>query len=175
MLSLFDSSLATAVTLRSDTTAPPFCASPVWSSALTERPAIVAIALETMQASAERPDRVLTELRKSRASLHAVTLMAGSAAAEVGQLADMAERGQVLGEGTRYSGGQRIEVTSTSGVGRSLQQVANELSGQYRITSMLPDGVNPSDRLEVKTKVKDVTFRAPSRMSRACPRCAAGC
>ena len=118
-----------------------------------------------MQASAERPDRVLTELRKSRASLHAVTLMAGSAAAEVGQLADMAERGQVLGEGTRYSGGQRIEVTSTSGVGRALQQVANELSGQYRITYMLPDGVNPSDRLEVKTKVKDVTFRAPSRIA----------
>jgi hypothetical protein len=131
----------------------------------SERPAIVAVALETMQASGERPERVLTELRRSRASLHAVTLMTSQGFAPVGDLADLAERGQILGEGTKNSGGQRIEVTGTTGVPRALQQVANDLSAQYRITYVLPDGVDPSDRLEVKTKVKDVNLRAPSRIA----------
>ena len=129
-----------------------------------ERPAIVAIALETMQASAERPDRVLTELRKSGAVMHAVTLTTGQQQIGVGQMADMAERGQIIGEGTKNSGGRRIEVTSTQAVPRALQQVADDLSGQYKITYMLPDGVEPSERLEVKTSRRNVTLRAPSRI-----------
>jgi hypothetical protein len=130
-----------------------------------ERPALVAIALETMQASAERPDRVLTELRRSGAVMHVVTLSTGQQSVGVGQMADLAERGQIIGEGTRNSGGRRIEVNTTQGVPRALQQVADDLSAQYAITYMLPDGVNPSDRLEVKTQRKNVTLRAPNRIA----------
>jgi hypothetical protein len=130
-----------------------------------ERPAIVAIALETQQASAERPDRVLTQLRRSGAVMHVVTLTTGQQSVGVGQMADMAERGQIIGEGTKNSGGRRIEVTTTQAVPRALQQVADDLSGQYEITYVLPDGVEPSERLEVKTNRKGVTLRAPSRIA----------
>ena len=130
-----------------------------------ERPVIVVVALETMQASAERPERVLNEVRLSKASLFAVTLSVGHQVANVGDMADLAERGQVLGEGTRYSGGHRVEATGTPAVPRLLQQVASELLAQYQITYVLPDGVEPSDRLSVSIKKKDVTFRAPSRIS----------
>jgi VWFA-related protein len=130
-----------------------------------QRPAIVAIALETMQASAERPDRVLTQLRRSGAVMHAVTMSTGAQFAEVGQMAELAERGQIIGEGTKNSGGRRIEVTTTQAVPRALQQVAADLSAQYEITYVLPDGVEPSERLEVKTQRKGVTLRAPSRIA----------
>jgi VWFA-related protein len=130
-----------------------------------ERPVIVVVGLETMQASAERPDRVLSELRHSRASLYAVTVNMGFQTANVGDLADLAERGQVIGEGARQSGGQRFEAPSTPGVPRGLQQVANELLAQYQITYVLPDGVKPSDRLSVTLKPKGLTLRAPSRIS----------
>jgi hypothetical protein len=130
-----------------------------------QRPAIVAIALETMQASGERPDRVLTQLRRSGAVMHVVTVSTGRQVAEVGQLADLAERSQIMGEGTRNSGGRRIEVTGTPAIPRALQQVASDLSAQYQITYVLPDGVDPSDRLEVKTSRRGVTLRAPIRVA----------
>jgi VWFA-related protein len=130
-----------------------------------ERPAIVAIALETMQASNERPDQVLDALRKSRAVLHVVTISTGPATAAVGDLSDLADRGRVLGEGTKQSGGRRIEVTGTPGVPRALLQVADDLSGQYLLTYTLPDGVKPDDRLSVSMKRRGVTLRAPSRIA----------
>lgn len=136
-----------------------------FTEAEVSRPAIVAIALEMLQSSAERPDRVLTQLRRSGAVLHAVTLFTGQQFSEVGQMADLAERGQILGEGTRNSGGRRIEVTRTAGVPNALQQVADDLSAQYEITYMLPDGVEPSDRLEVRISRRGATLRAPIRVA----------
>jgi hypothetical protein len=136
-----------------------------FTEAEASRPAIVAIALEMLQSSAERPDRVLTQLRRSGAVLHAVTLFTGQQFSEVGQMADLAERGQILGEGTRNSGGRRIEVTRTAGVPNALQQVADDLSAQYEITYMLPDGVEPSDRLEVRISRRGATLRAPIRVA----------
>jgi VWFA-related protein len=130
-----------------------------------ERPAIVAIALETLQASNERPEQVIDGLRKSRAVLNAVTIATGATSNAVGELNDLSQRGQVLGDGTKHTGGRRIEVTGTPGVPRALQQVADDLSGQYLITYVLPDGVKPSDRLSVSMKRRGVTLRAPSRIA----------
>jgi hypothetical protein len=130
-----------------------------------ERPVMVVVALELMQASAERPERVLTELRLSRAILYAVTLSVGFETANVGDLADLAERGKVIGEGTSQSGGQRFDATATLGVPRALQRVADELLAQYQITYVLPDGVPLSDRLNVSLKKKGATLRAPTRIT----------
>jgi hypothetical protein len=130
-----------------------------------ERPVMVVVGLDVMQASAERPERVLTELRLSRAILYAVTVNVGFETANVGDLADLAERGRVIGEGTNQSGGQRFEVVRTPAVPRALQRVANELLAQYQITYVLPDGVPLSDRLSVSLRKKGATLRAPTRIT----------
>lgn len=130
-----------------------------------ERPVMVVVGLEVMQASAERPERVLTELRLSRAILYAVTLAGGTGTASVGDLADLADRAKVIGDGTSQSGGQRFEATTTRAVPRALQRVADELLAQYEITYVLPDGVPLSDRLSVSLKKKGSTLRAPTRIT----------
>ena len=130
-----------------------------------ERPVMVVVGLEVMQASTERPERVLTELRLSRAILYAVTLSGGFETANVGDLADLAERGKVIGEGTKQSGGQRFETARTPAVPRALQRVADELLAQYQITYVLPDGAALSDRLNVSLRKKGPTLRAPTRIT----------
>jgi hypothetical protein len=108
---------------------------------------------------------VLTALRLSRAILYAVTLNAGFETANVGDLADLAERGRVIGEGTNQSGGRRFEAAGTPAVPRALQRVADELLAQYQITYVLPDGVPLSDRLNVSLRKKGPTLRAPTRIT----------
>lgn len=129
-----------------------------------ERPVIVLVGLETLQSSGVKPEQVLEELRKSSSLLYAVTVSRGYQEGAVGDLGDLSERGKAVGEGTRYSGGARFEATSTRGVPQRLDQVANELAAQYQITYTVPDGVKLSDRLQITTKAKDVTFRSPSRI-----------
>ena len=130
----------------------------------TERPVIVVVGLETFQSSGVKPDQVLDELRKSSAVLYAVMVSRGFQQSAVGDLGDLAERGKAIGEGTRYSGGTRFEAPGTRAVPQRLEQIANELSAQYQITYTVPDGVKLSDRLQVTTKQKNVTFRSPSRI-----------
>jgi VWFA-related protein len=132
-----------------------------------ERPVMVLVALETQQVSAEEPQNVLNELGRSRAMLHVVSMEGGSSNVSqgVGSQMDMAGRAQVMGDGSRQSGGRRVEVTALTGMPRALQQVADDLSSQYVITYTLPDGVKPSDRLSVTLKKKGPTLRAPSKIS----------
>ncbi len=129
-----------------------------------DRPILVALALETAQDSAEDPKRVLEQLSDSGAVLHAVTIPTGQQVLDVGQMADFAERGQVLGDGTKQSGGQRIEVNGTTGIPIALQKIAAEIEGQYLISYTLPDGVKPSNKLNVSLERKGATLHAPTRI-----------
>jgi VWFA-related protein len=131
-----------------------------------ERPVIVLIALETQQVSAEEPQNVLNQLGRSRAMMSVVSMEGGgNVSAGVGSQMDMAGRAQVMGDGSKQSGGRRIEVAALTAMPRALQQVADDLSAQYLITYTLPDGVKPSDRLNVTLKKKGPTLRAPTKVS----------
>jgi VWFA-related protein len=70
---------------------------------------------------------------------------------------------QVLGDGSKESGGRHDQVISTTLV-PALERVANELLNQYAISYMLPDGARPGDKLTVSTKRKGVKVLAPSRI-----------
>ena len=45
------------------------------------------------------------------------------------------------------------------------EQVANELTSQFEVSYMVPDGENPSDRIEITTKRKNVKVQAPTRVA----------
>jgi hypothetical protein len=70
----------------------------------------------------------------------------------------------VLGDGSRESGGSQLETPLTSAL-PALEKLAAEIKNQYEITYVLPAGTKPSDRLQVTTKRKDVTLRAPLKIA----------
>lgn len=137
-----------------------------FEKAKPERPVMVLIALETQQVSAEEPQNVLNQLARSRAMMSVVSMEGGgNVSAGVGSQMDMAGRAQVMGDGSKQSGGRRIEVAALTAMPKALQQVADDLSAQYLITYTLPDGVKPSDRLNVTLKKKGPTLRAPTKIA----------
>ena len=126
-----------------------------------ERPAIVVVAIAG-GATSVNPRTVLSKLGESGATLHTATLGRGNVSAPLGALADENGRDQVLGDGPKQAGGRHIDTNATAGIPRALQQVADDLLAQYAITYVLPDGVKPGTRLNVSTKRRGVTLRAPS-------------
>jgi hypothetical protein len=70
---------------------------------------------------------------------------------------------QVLGDGTRESGGRHDQVVSTTLV-PALERVADELLNQYAITCALPQALKPSDKLSVSTTRSGLKVQAPVRL-----------
>lgn len=132
-----------------------------FSAAKAERPVLVVVALSGGQAGVD-PRNVLDKLGQSGATMHSAVLAGAASAAPVGALGDESGREQVLGDGPKQSGGRRLEVTVTSGMPKALQQIADDLLAQYAVTYVLPDGVQPNKRLNVSTKRRGLSLRAPS-------------
>ena len=130
------------------------------------RPVIVLVALEREQTSSEDPAIVLTQLARSRAQLSVVSVeTGGTPSSRVGWLGDGAARSQIIGDGSRQSGGRKIQVLTLPAATAAFGQLADDLSSQYLITYTLPAGARPSDRISVTLKAPGLTLRAPSRTS----------
>jgi hypothetical protein len=130
-----------------------------------ERPVMVVVAFSGGQAGATASS-ILNTLRQSGATLFAVTFaVAGSGnSSNLGTMGDESGREQVLGDGSKQSGGRRIEVVTTAAVSKSLQQVADDLAAQYQISYMLPDGVKPDKRFNLSVDRKGLIMRPPQAL-----------
>jgi hypothetical protein len=130
-----------------------------------ERPVMVVVAYSGGQAGATASS-ILNTLRQSGATLFAVTFaVAGSGnSSNLGTMGDESGREQVLGDGSKQSGGRRLEVVTTAAVSKSLQQVADDLAAQYQISYMLPDGVKPDKRFNLSLDRKGLTVRPPQAL-----------
>ena len=71
-------------------------------------------------------------------------------------------REQVLGDGSKQSGGKRFDAVTTSAIPKALQQVADDLAAQYEISYSLPDGVKLDRRFTITVDRKGLTVRAPA-------------
>lgn len=130
------------------------------------RPVIVLVALEREQTSSEDPAIVLNQIARSRAQMSVVSVeTGGTPSSRVGWLGDGAARSQIIGDGSRQSGGRKIQVLTLPAAPAAFGQVADDLSSQYLITYTLPAGARPSDRIGVTLKASGLTLRAPSRTS----------
>jgi hypothetical protein len=69
---------------------------------------------------------------------------------------------QVLGDGSKDSGGRNEQIISTTLV-PMLESVADELLHQYAVTYSA-EGAKPGDKLSVSSKRKDVSLHAPARL-----------
>jgi hypothetical protein len=114
--------------------------------------------------------QVLTQIQKSGAAM-TVFEFAGSAIRGTSQAqtpADLMDSsmnlGEVTGDGTKQSGGRLIRLVATAGFPQGLQQMLNDIVGQYAITYAMPASDKPSGKMEVQTKRKGVKLLAPTRV-----------
>ena len=134
------------------------------------RPVIVALSVGGNEHSTLPAHHVLDKLRMSGASLNVIMVVntalrsqqpTNSAGALLGENMNLNE---VIGDGPKQSGGHRDEIIAAAGITTGLEQLAEVLKRQYVIEYTLPDGVKPSDRVNVTVKRKGVTLRAPTRI-----------
>jgi VWFA-related protein len=138
----------------------------VFTKEKATRPVIVMLALDLPQISADQPHDVLNALRDSNAQLHVVSLASGvSGGGTASENMESSGRAQVLGDGPKQSGGRMHAVNQPTAIPKVIAQIANDMLSQYLVTYTLPDGVKPSDRLNVSIKRRGVTLRAPTRIS----------
>jgi len=135
------------------------------------RPIILALTVGGEEHSTLPAHHVLDQLRLSGAALHVVAVVGSTLRSTVAPsspaalLQENMNLGEVLGDGSKHSGGSYSEITAVPGMVANLQQLADSLKNQYAIEYALPDGVKPSDRLSVMTKRRGVTLRAPTHIS----------
>lgn len=147
-----------------------------------KRSVILVLRIGSESVSTISGDSVKNELRKSGAILEVVSAgvrtsasqspgggVGYSSAVAQAQLADDERRqsefalAQVMGDGSKESGGRDEQVISTSLIA-TLDNIANELLHQYEVTYTLPAGQKPNEKIQVASKRKGVTVRAPSRL-----------
>jgi len=119
------------------------------------RAVIVPVVTDGLEFTNRYSRDIVAELKKAGAALHAVTVGLFPYAEEHG----VRERSFLLDEGPRQSGGQRISLLSPNGLDPSLQRLARELKGQYKVVYGRPDSLYASDEMEITSGRAGVTMR----------------
>jgi VWFA-related protein len=124
------------------------------------RPVIIALTVEGIEFSNLQYDRVMDDLRPSGATFHALAI--GTPAATVSD--ELRNRGLLLSEGTKETGGRYDQLLSPMAIEERLQQLAGELLNQYRVTYARPDTLIPPEKVQVTTAKPGLTARARTRV-----------
>jgi hypothetical protein len=134
------------------------------------RPVIIALSVPGEEHSTLPARHVLDKLKDSGASLN-VFLVANSASRQMaavtkpsGLLEENMNLGEVLGDGSKQSGGRREDIVASAGALLGLQRLAEDLLHQYVVQYDLPPGTKTSDRIQVSAKRKGVSLRVPARI-----------
>ena len=120
-----------------------------------ERPLIVAITTEGPEYSQRQYEDVLKPLRDAGAALHVIVL--GLPSNDISD--DARNRGLVLDEGPRTSGGRRDSLLASSALPGALKQLAAELTHQYRVTYARPQSLIPPERVTISATRPGLTAR----------------
>ena len=125
------------------------------------RPVILALTVEGIEFSNLQYERVIEDLRASRAIFHALAI--GTPATTMSD--ELRNRGVLLSEGTRETGGRHDQLLSPMAIEDRLQQVAGELLNQYVVTYSRPDTLIPPEKVQVTTTRQGLTARARTRVA----------
>ena len=125
----------------------------------TLRPVIIALTIEGVEFSNLPYERVIEDLRASRATFHALAI--GTPATALSD--ELRQRGLLLSEGTRETGGRYDQLLTPMAIEEKLQQVAGELLNQYVVTYGQPDTLIPPEKVQVTATRPGLTVRARTR------------
>lgn len=148
------------------------------------RPVLIVIRSATSASSSIRADVVREALRMGGIRLHVMAARntgasgssggGGGGGGAMGQArsdlanSEAASRGReletVLNDGSKDTGGRYDEFNAQTIV-KVAEQIANEITAQFEVSYALPDGVDPSDRIEVTTKRRNAKVQAPTRIA----------
>ena len=134
------------------------------------RPLIIAFTVGGEEHSTVNSDHVLDQLRKSGATLHVFSVESSALRSTVAAanprdlLQENMHLNRVLGDGPKQSGGRHQSIVASTGFLVGLQNLAAELTAQYRITYTLPPGAKRAEKLNVSVKRKGLTVRAPAKL-----------
>jgi len=135
-----------------------------------KRPIIIALTVGGQEHSTVSSDLVLDQLRKSGAALHVFSVANSALRSTVAAqkprdlLQENMHLYRVLGDGPKQSGGRHQEIVATAGALVGLQNLASELTSQYRVIYSLPAGAKRSEKLDVSVRRKDIVVRAPAKL-----------
>jgi VWFA-related protein len=125
------------------------------------RPIIVAVTMEGAEFSNLQYQNVLKQLDASRAEFHVVAVGTPSSSLED----EMKNRGMVLAEGTKASGGRRDQLLHPPGIAEAMPRVADDLLNEYVVTYGRPDTLIPPEKLQVTVSRPGVTARARTKVT----------
>jgi VWFA-related protein len=100
-------------------------------------------------------EQVMPEVRQSGAASPAVTI-GNFTSTDTDELRN---RARVLAEGTKVTGGQRVNLLTPMSVQQTLERLGRELSAQYKVVYGRPDSLIPPERIEVSAKRPGITMR----------------
>ena len=100
-------------------------------------------------------EQVMPEVKKAGAAIHAVTV-GNFMSSDTDELRN---RGRVLAEGTKDTGGQRVNLLTPMAVQSSLERLARELSSQYKVVYGRPESLIPPEKIEVSARRPGLTMR----------------
>lgn len=120
-----------------------------------ERPIIVAVTTEGPEFSSRQYDLVLDPLRRSGAAFYAIVL--GRPSGEVTTSAR--NRGIVLDQGPRDTGGRRENLLSSMALDQTLRGLAGELTHALLVTYARPERLIPPEHITVEVKRAGLTAR----------------
>jgi hypothetical protein len=119
------------------------------------RPVIVALTAEGPEFSNRQHDQVVDPLKATGAAFNAIVIGRPSSSLS----SEARERGLVLDEGTRLTGGARMEILAVESVGLKLKQLADQLTHQYKVTYARPQSLIPPERFAVTASKPGLTAR----------------
>ena len=100
-------------------------------------------------------EQVMPEVKKAGAAIHAVTV-GNFMSSDTDELRN---RSRVLAEGTKDTGGQRVNLLTPMAVQSSLERLGRELSSQYKVVYGRPESLIPPEKIEVSARRPGLTMR----------------
>jgi VWFA-related protein len=126
----------------------------------TPRAVIIPVITDGGDFANRQYDQVMQEVRRAGVALHAVTIGNFNSTDDE----ELRNRGRLLAEGTRVSGGQRVNLLTPISVQSTLERLARELSSQYKVVYGHPESLIPPTKFEVSARRPGITMRgAPER------------
>jgi VWFA-related protein len=99
--------------------------------------------------------QAMDEVKQAGAAIHAIAV--GNFASTDDE--ELRNRARILSEGTRTSGGQRINLLSEISVQQALERLGRELSSQYKVVYGRPESLIPPEKIDVSARRPGVTMR----------------
>jgi len=126
----------------------------------TPRAVIIPVITDGGDFANRQYDQVMQEVRRAGVAVHAVTVGNFNSTDDE----ELRNRARLLAEGTRASGGQRVNLLTPISVQQALDRLARELSSQYKVVYGHPESLIPPTRFEVSARRPGITMRgAPER------------